>query len=51
MPEKTASYDAVCQQLDAVVVQVFATLKELYEQQTILDESLKAGFLNMSRAR
>ncbi|XP_060066720.1 coiled-coil domain-containing protein 115-like [Ylistrum balloti] len=39
------------EKLDAVVLEFFSTLDDLYKEQTCLNEDMKNGFLQMSRAR
>ncbi|CAG5136054.1 unnamed protein product [Candidula unifasciata] len=43
--------DAVCEQLDDTVLQMFQVLEDIYDQQDKLEQAMKDGFLAMSRAR
>lgn len=43
--------DAVCQQLDDTVLQMFQVLEDIYDKQDKLEQTMKDGFLAMSRAR
>ncbi|XP_053388547.1 coiled-coil domain-containing protein 115-like [Mercenaria mercenaria] len=46
-----ATKDVVCEKLDQVLLDFFETLSQLYLEQAKLDQSMKSGYLNMSRAR
>ncbi|ESO95768.1 hypothetical protein LOTGIDRAFT_116702 [Lottia gigantea] len=41
----------VCIQLDQLLMDYFKNLKQLYAERSILDQYMKDGFLNLSRAR
>ena len=43
--------DDICEKLDKVLLDFFETLTQLYQTQALLDQSMKSGFLNLSRAR
>lgn len=43
--------DDVCQKLDEKVLQIFDVLENLYEAQNLLGQSMKNGFLGISRTR
>ena len=45
------SKEELCETLDKNLIEFFETLTELYQQQTSLEQTLKAGFLSLSRAR
>jgi hypothetical protein len=43
--------DDICEKLDNVLLEFFETLTKLYQNQAMLDQSMKSGYLNLSRAR
>ena len=52
MDTKTfSSREELCETLDSIVLDFFDTLTHLYSQQALMRETMKSGFLNLSRAR
>ncbi|KAK3577678.1 hypothetical protein CHS0354_034155 [Potamilus streckersoni] len=45
------NFTQLCDKLDDVVLEFFNTLSTLYEVQDKLEETMKSGFLNLSRSR
>ena len=43
--------EELCYSIDKILIELFDTLKDLNQQQALLGQTMKAGFLGLSRAR
>ena len=49
--EQFSSREELCETIDKTLLEFFDILTDLYQQQALLGQAMKSGFLNLSRAR